>query len=161
MARAYSDDLRRKFLTAYEQGEGSLSELAGRFHVSVGWAKFVSAAYSRSGVKEKPPAGKRGRKSRVTGEALEYLRAQVKKQPDRTLVELQEDLRREQRIAIGITRLWVVLKQIGLRFKKSHSGPLNRTTNESRRSAGSGKAKAARSTRLNSSSSMKAVSRRK
>ena len=161
MARAYSDDLRRKFLTAYEQGEGSLPELAGRFHVSLGWAKSVSAAYSRSGVREKPPAGKRGRRSRITSEALEYLQSQVKKQPDRTLAELQEDLRREQGIAIGITWLWVVLKRIGLRFKKSRSGPPSRTTNESRRSAGSGKAKAAPSIRPNSSSSMKAASRRK
>src|SRR5580698_10994336 len=35
MARAYSDDLRRKFLEAHEQGEGSLTKLAERFHVSV------------------------------------------------------------------------------------------------------------------------------
>jgi hypothetical protein len=38
MARAYSDDLRRKFLEAHKQGEGSLAKLAARFHVSVGWA---------------------------------------------------------------------------------------------------------------------------
>jgi hypothetical protein len=37
MARAYSDDLCRKFLE-HEQGEGSLAELAERFHVSEGWA---------------------------------------------------------------------------------------------------------------------------
>ena len=161
MARAYADDLRRKFLTAYEEGEGSLTALAGRFHVSVAWAKSVSAAYSRSGVKEKPPAGKRGRKSRITGEAMEYLRGQVKKQSDRTLVELQDDLLRDQQIAIGITRLWLVLKQLGLRLKKSRSGPPSRTTNESRRSDGSGKPKAAQSTRRNSSSLTKAESRRK
>jgi transposase len=34
MAKPYSDDLRRKFLEALEQGEGSEPELAGRFRVS-------------------------------------------------------------------------------------------------------------------------------
>ena len=161
MARAYSDDLRRKLLTAYEQGEGSLPELAGRFHVSLGWAKRISAAYSRTGVKEKPAAGKRGRKSRLTGDAIAYLQSQVKKQPDRTLAELREDLRHDRKIEIGITRIWMVLKQAGLRLKKSHSAPPNRMTRESGPGGNSGKLKAARSTRRSLSSSMKAASRRK
>src|SRR5580693_4789788 len=118
MARAYSDDLRCKLLEAHEQGEGSLSKLAARFHVSVGWAKYISATLKRTGKKEKPPAGKRGRKSRITAEAAEYLRLGVKEQPDRTLAELREDLQRNQSIAIGITQLWTVLKRMGLRFKK-------------------------------------------
>jgi transposase len=161
MARAYSDDLRRKFLEAYEHGEGSLTKLAGRFHVSVGWAKRISATLSRTGKKERPPAGKRGRKSRITAEAAEYLRRRVAEQPDRTLAELQEDLLREQRIGIGITRLWTVLRQMGLRLKKSHSTHPNRTASESRPNAGSGSRKPGTSTRRNWSSSMKAALRRK
>jgi len=39
MAKAYSDDLRRKLIKAHQQGEGSLEVLAQRFHVSVGWAQ--------------------------------------------------------------------------------------------------------------------------
>jgi transposase len=38
MARPYSDDLRRKLLEAFDQGKGSLSELAEDFGVSLGWA---------------------------------------------------------------------------------------------------------------------------
>jgi hypothetical protein len=34
MAKAYGDDLRRKFLLAYDQGEETLEELADRFLVS-------------------------------------------------------------------------------------------------------------------------------
>ena len=45
MARAYSNDLRRKFLQAYDEGEDTLAELAEQFRVSLGWAKrFLPAA---------------------------------------------------------------------------------------------------------------------
>ena len=70
---------------------------------------------------------------------IEYLRSRVKEQPDRTLVELQADLRESQSVEIGITWLWMVLRQMGLRLKKSHSAPPNRTANESRHNASSGK----------------------
>jgi transposase len=161
MARAYSDDLRGKLLEAHEQGEGSLTELAKRFRVSVGWAEKISAARSRTGKTERPAGNKRGRKSRITAEAIEYLRSRVKEQPDRTLVELQEDLRSKQDLEIGITWLWTILKQMGLRLKKSRFVPPSRTANESRRNASSGKGKRGMSTLHNSSSSMKAASRRK
>jgi transposase len=161
MARAYSDDLRRKFLEAHEQGEGSLSKLAARFHVSLGWAKHISATLKRTGKKEKPPAGKRGRKSRITAAAAEYLRLRVKEQPDRTLAELREDLRQHHGIAIGITQLWTVLKQMGLRLKKSRSTPPSRIVNESKPSASSGGRKLSISIRRNLSSSTRAVSPRK
>lgn len=118
MARAYSDDLRRKLLEAHEQGEGSLPELAKRFRVSVGWAEKISASLRRTGKPERPAGSKRGRKSRVTAEVMEYLRLRVKEQPDRTLVELQEDLRIAQNPEIGITWLWTILKHMGLRLKK-------------------------------------------
>jgi transposase len=161
MARAYSDDLRRKFLEAHEQGEGSLRKLAERFHVSIGWARKISASLRRTGKKERPPGGKRGRKSRITPKAAEYLRSRVKDQPDRTLAELQEDLQRNQGIGIGITRLWTVLKQMGLRLKKSHSTLPSRIANESEHNASSGSRKPGISIRRSSFSSMRAESRRK
>ena len=135
MARAYSDDLRRKLLEAHARGEGSLPELASRFGVSEGWAWKISAARSRTGKTERPPGNKRGRKSRITAEVIEYLRSRVRERPDRTLVELQEDLRNSQDIEVGITWLWMVLQQIGLRLKKNRSAPPSRTANESRLNA--------------------------
>jgi transposase len=161
MARAYSDDLRRKLLEAHEQDEGNLAQLAKRFHVSEGWAEKISAARSRTGKTERPEDRKHGRKSRMTGATLEYLQSRVKQQPDRTLVELQEDLRHNQGIEIGITWLWTVLRRMEMRFKKSRSAPPSRTTSESGRNASSGNSKRAPSTRRNSSSSTKAASRRK
>ena len=161
MARAYSDDLRRKLLEAHEQGEGSLAELAKRFRVSEGWAFKISAARLRTGKTERPSGARRGRKSRITGEVIEYLRKRVQEQPDRTLIELQEDLREHRHVEIGITWLWMVLKQIGLRLKKSHSVPLSRTARGFRRNASSGRQKRGPSTPRSSSSLTKAASRRK
>jgi transposase len=161
MAQAYGDDLRRKLLEAHEQGEGSLAQLAKRFRVSEGWAEKISAVRHRTGKTERPAGSKRGRKSRMTSEAIGYLRSRVQQQPDRTLLELQEDLRNNQNIEIGTTWLWTMLRQMGLRLKKSHSAPPSRTTSESRRNASSGNSKRATSTARNSFSSTKAVSRRK
>jgi transposase len=138
MAQAYSDDLRRKLLEAYQAGEGSLAALATRFRVSVGWAKKISAALLHTGGVERPPGTKRGRRSRITAEGLEYLAARVREQPDRTLEKLREDLEREQRIVIRKSQLWVVLRRMGLRFKKNRSMPPSRTPRVSRLKGNSG-----------------------
>jgi len=55
MGRPYGDDLRRKFLSAYDEGESTLEELAERFLVSLGWAKKISAQRNRTGQAERVP----------------------------------------------------------------------------------------------------------
>src|SRR5262252_6123892 len=65
MARAYSNDLRRKFLQAYDEGEDTLEELAEQFRVSLGWAKKISARRSRTGEVD-APVWRHGPVSRVT-----------------------------------------------------------------------------------------------
>src|SRR5258707_241333 len=67
MAKPYGDDLRRKFLLAYDGGEETLEELADRFLVSVGWAKKISAQRNRTGQPERVPH-QPGRKSRTNAE---------------------------------------------------------------------------------------------
>jgi transposase len=132
-----------------------LPELADVFSVSVGWAKKVSAAFLHTGQTERPAGEKRGRRSRVTAEALQYLATRVKEQPDRTLAKLQEDLEREHKIQIGISQLWVILKRMGLRFKKSRFTPPNRTASESKPKGSFGRKTPDRSIRRGSSSSTK------
>ena len=53
MGKPREDVPRRKLLLAYEQSEGTLAELTGRFLVSVGWAKKISAARNRTGQAER------------------------------------------------------------------------------------------------------------
>jgi transposase len=127
MAKAYSNDLRRKFIEAHRQGEGSLAELAGRFHVSVGWAKKVSATFSRSGSWERPPQSRYGRRSKFTPQVRLRLGEWIDEQPDLTLHELQSRLHAELGLKASIGRLWGLLREMGLRLKKSHSTPPSRT----------------------------------
>jgi transposase len=125
MAGAYSNDLRRKFLQAYDKGKGTLQELADRFEVSVGWAKKISARRTRTGQIERPP-WRRGPKSRVTPAVQDWLRERIRGQSDLTLLELQQQLQQARGLRLSIGRLWLALQQMGLRLKKSHSTPKNR-----------------------------------
>lgn len=121
MARAYSDDLRRKLLEAHASGKGTLAELAEHFGVSVGWAWKVSAAKRQSGSWKR--VGQRRRPSAVDTERVKAL---VRRQPDIVLRELQQEmLKAGQRVSIA--HLWRVLGKLDLRLKKSRSMPRSAT----------------------------------
>jgi len=126
MARSYSNDLRRKLLEAHEQGQGTLEELAEEFGVSLGFAKKISAAWRRTGRMERTEQ-RHGRINRVTPLVQERLREWLRQQPDLTLGELQRQLREQRQVSLSIPRLWVVLRQMKLRLKKSRSMPRSRT----------------------------------
>lgn len=122
MAKAYGDDLRRKFLLAYDQGEDTLEDLADRFLVSVGWAKKISAQRNRTGQAERVPYHP-GRKSKTGAEAQRQVMGWVAAQPDLTLAQLQARLHSEAGVSLSLGRIWHLLKKLGLRLKKSHSTP--------------------------------------
>jgi len=122
MAKAYSDDLRRKLLQAHDRGEGRLRELAQRFGVSVPWAWKISRQRKQTGQIERIEQ-RHGPRSRLTVEVQEKIRRLVKQQPDATLVELQQRLWGNERIRISFQHLWRVLHRMGLRLKKSRSTP--------------------------------------
>ena len=84
MAKAYSDDLRRKILGAYDRKAGSLRELAKRFCVSYAWARKISWQRRRTGQMERVEQ-RHGSPSRVTAEVEARLRSLLREQPDRTL----------------------------------------------------------------------------
>lgn len=132
MAGAYSNDLRRKFLQAHEDGEGTLGELAEQFRVSEGWAKKISATRKRTGQIDRLP-WRRGPVSRVTVEVQDWIGEQIRRQPDLTLKELQGQLGEAQGCRLSIGRLWLALRQMGLRLKKSHFTPRNKTRRKLRR----------------------------
>lgn len=147
MASAYSDDLRRKFVEAYQRSDGSLAVLAGRFGVSLGWAEKLMRTLRQTGRSERPPGGKRGPASKLTVALRERMAAWIKAQPDLTLAELQSQLWNEHRIEVSLSRLWTVLGEMGLPLKKSRSTPPSRTRQPPASSAVSGARKRARSTR--------------
>jgi transposase len=127
MATAYSDDLRRKLLEAYERNEGSLPELADRFSVSVAWAKKISAHKTRTGKMERSPGRRRGPASKITEEIQKELRGWIAAQSDLTLAEMQLRLYEQRKLEVSVSRLWTVLRSMGMRLKKSRSMPPSKT----------------------------------
>jgi transposase len=122
MGKPLGDDLRRKLLFAYDQGEGTLEGLASRFLVSVGWAKKISAARNRTGQAERV-AHKPGRKPHAGVEARKQVKSWFVQQPDLTLVEVQQKLRDEADVSLSLPQIWKLLGKLGLRLKKSRSTP--------------------------------------
>jgi transposase len=120
MAKPYSDDLRRRILEAYEEKEGTQQELAKRYRVSVGYVEKIRGQQLRTGKKERIPH-RAGRKAKFSEEIRERLHHWLQQQPDLTLAELQEKLGQEKRLRVSVPSLWIVLRKMGLRLKKSRS----------------------------------------
>jgi len=134
VARAYSDDLRGKILRAYERGRLGLEALAEQFGVSYGYTKKIRRQQLQSGRVEGVPQARHGPVSRVTPEVEEELRRALRRQPDLTLRELAEGVEQSHRLRLSRTRLWTVLRRLGLRRKKNRSTRPSRTAR--RRSSG-------------------------
>ncbi len=147
MATAYSDDLRRKLLEAHKREEGSLSQLAQRFSVSLGWALKISSPLYRTGKMERTAGRRRGPASKITPEIQQELKGWIEKQADLTLAELQLRLYERRRLGISLSRLWTVLKSLGLRLKKSRYTLPSKTTKRAASSARTGARLAKRSMR--------------
>jgi len=126
MPRAYSDDLRRKLLEAYEAGAGSLRELATRFRVSWGYSKKIRGQQLRTGQKTRPVQSQHGPVSRVTVPVQQQLRAAVRQQPDLTLGELQQRVQQATGVRLSKSLAWWWLQQLGLGRKKNPSTPRSR-----------------------------------
>ncbi len=141
MARAYGDDLRRLLIEAHQQKEGSLPVLAKRLHVSVGWAKKVSATFRRSGSWARPPSGPRGRRSKFTADIRRQVCEWIEEQPDLSLHELQSRLHGELGLMASIGRLWSLLRELGLGVKKSRSTPPSKIRRRSASGANGGASK--------------------
>lgn len=129
MPRAYSNDLRRKFLEAYDAGEGTLKELAKRFRVSLSWGKKISARRTRTGEVD-APQWRHGPVTRVTPAVQEWIREQIRRQPDVTLRELQERLEAGRHLHLSAGWLWLTLRKLGLALKKNRSMRRSRTVNK-------------------------------
>lgn len=146
MARAYGDDLRIKFLSAYDRGEGTLEELAGYFGVSLGWGKKISSARKRSGRAERT-VHRPGRKLAAGESAQRQVMEWVAACSDLTLGQLQIRLEREAGVKLSRGRVWYLLKRLGLRLKKSRSTHRNETRKKTASGANSTLSGSARSRR--------------
>jgi transposase len=146
MARPYSDDLRRKFLEAYDAGSLSLASLAKQFRVSVQFAKKIRGQLLRTGQMERQVQSRFGAKSRVTETAREQLRQWLAEQPDSTDEQLRQRLAGTG-VAVSKSRVGQLLREMGSRRKKSRSTPRSGTPNRTSSGARSSSPRSDRSDR--------------
>jgi transposase len=134
MAKAYSDDLRRKILQSWEEGEETQEQIAKHFRVSVRYIGKIVHQKRITGQAERIPH-QPGRKPRFTPSIREQIRVWIRRQPDLTLVEIQEKLSQGEKLQVSLPSIWKVLKNMGLRLKKSRSMRKSRISRGSKRSA--------------------------
>jgi transposase len=127
MARAFSDDLRRRILVAYAGGGASLAALAERFAVSFEYVRKIRKQQLRTGQMERVPQARHGPVSRVTPVLQQQLRGQLREQPDLTLWELQQRVRDRSGVKLSKSLLWLWLQRLGLRVKKNRSTRKSKT----------------------------------
>jgi transposase len=155
MPRACSTDLRERALAAYEAGEGSQAEIAGRFRVGERTlSRWLWAARVEGRRGPKVPARKRA----LVGGAAAVLAELVAEQSDATLAEYAERLVARAGVRRSLASVCRALKSLGWARKKRRSGPPSRTGRMSSRRGRGGAPSWPGSTHAASSSSTRAGS---
>ena len=127
--KAYSNDLRRKVVAAYERGHRSQREIAELFGISPATVRnFVRRTRERGSPDALPRAG--GAPARIDDAARAQLRQLIASTPDATLEEARARLHRVG-VRVGLSAVCRALSQLGLPRKKSRSTPASATLSES------------------------------
>src|ERR1700742_4265081 len=119
--KAYSTDLREKIISAYESGEGTLDDIADLFAVGrCTVARILQRFRAGAGLAPKPHAG--GYPASLDAKTLALLAQQVELQPDATLNELAQFLKKKARVQVHISTVCRALQKLGLPRKKNLRG---------------------------------------
>ncbi|MBV8486777.1 MAG: IS630 family transposase [Planctomycetaceae bacterium] len=111
--KAYSQDLRKRILDTVQRGEGSLSQIANRFLVSISFiARLLQLHRSTDSLEPRPHGG--GNPPVLGREDLDQLREFVRQQPDATL----EELRQRLGVSCSLMTISRALRKLGLPRKK-------------------------------------------
>jgi transposase len=117
----YSLDLRERVVKAYEQGKGSIAEIAQMFNVGQTFVKkMLRLKRETHDLSPRPHAG--GKHPTLSTKDLALLRARVRQQSDVSLVELQAHLQQQAQVSVHIATISRALSQLGLPRKKKSPG---------------------------------------
>jgi len=115
--KAYSADLRQKIVAAYEQGEGTLDELADIFSIARrSVASYLKLQRSGQSLQPKPHGG--GVPFSLTEKHLTVLQGQVAEKNDLTLDELVAYLKETENVTVHRSTVCRALQRMGLPRKK-------------------------------------------
>ena len=118
--KAYSNDLRRKVVAAYERGQHSQREIAELFGISPATVRnFIRRKRERGAPDQLPRAG--GAPARIDDGARRELRRLIASAPDATLDEARQHLERTTGVRVCLSAVCRTLAKLGLPRKKSRS----------------------------------------
>jgi transposase len=89
--KAYSNDLRKKIVQAYENQEGSYRQLAKRFSVSLGFVQNLMKRYRETGEVDPLPHGG-GASPKLTPDQMTLVADLIQEYPEATLTQLCDRL---------------------------------------------------------------------
>src|SRR5262245_11217945 len=114
----YSLDLRERVVRAIDRGEETQQQIAERFGVGTTFIKVLLRRRRETGsLAPKPHGG--GMPAKYAGAAMARLEQELARQPDATLEELRDRTCKDA----SIMAVFRALERLGMRRKKSHSGP--------------------------------------
>ena len=115
--RPHSADLRQRIVTLYEQGEGSIRQLAQRFQVSPDSVRLLLKQYRATGsIAPNPDTG--GPHPTLQATHHEVLRELVETDNDATLVQLAERLGERTGVYVSGSTLSRTLSKLNMTRKK-------------------------------------------
>ena len=122
--KAYSIDLRKRVLAAYDSGKYSLGHIAEQFQVTTRWIQKLRQQRKQEGtIAPRPP--KKGRKPVFQGKNLEKLERFIIAHPDATLEETKQHF--SGVVECSIVAIHNTLKRLDLRYKKKRYMPASKT----------------------------------
>lgn len=123
--KPYSQDLRDRITQTLEAGEETQPEIAENFGVSLSFVEKLWNRWRTTGQSAAKPHA--GGASRRLQDHAELLRHEVEQQPDATLEELRQRLRKAKAPAVSGATICRELQRLNLPLKKSRPTPLNAT----------------------------------
>jgi transposase len=122
----YSIDLRQRIVDAYNNGEGSIRELAERFEVAPNTVQnYLTQLRATGDLAPSPHGGGMSRKIDETGE--QALVTLLEEKNDQTLAELVEQMEQRQQVHVSVPTMSRTLHRMGITRKKGRWAPASKT----------------------------------
>jgi transposase len=124
--KPYPLELRQRIVEAVDQQEDTSEEIAGIFQVHSSYVyKLLRQRRNTSDLAPLPHGG--GARAKLESEERGVLAALVVEQPDATLAELRDGIRKRKRVSVSVSTVWRWLDALALTRKKSPGGRVKRT----------------------------------
>ena len=124
--KPYPLELRQRIVEAVDSQLSTIEEIAGIFQVHSSYVyKLLRQRRDTHDLAPLPHGG--GANTKLESADREVLMDLVGKQPDATLAELREGIKRRKRVSVRVSTVWRWLEALALTRKKSPGGRVKRT----------------------------------